>query len=67
MASMDWPAGSHDAAKYIAMFYSFVATCKNHDINPQQWLTYAIKNINKTDPSEFKSLLPQFVDRKLLA
>jgi transposase len=60
-------AGSHDAAKYIAMFYSFVATCKNHDINPQKWLTYVIKNINKTDPSEFKSLLPQFVDRKLLA
>jgi transposase len=60
-------AGSHDAAKNIAMFYSFVATCKNHDINPQQWLTYAIKNINKTDPSEFKNLLPQFIDGNLLA
>lgn len=60
-------AGSHDAAKNIGMFYSFFETCKKHDIDPQQWLSFVIKNINKTDPSNFKNLLPQFMDRNLLA
>lgn len=60
-------AGSHDAAKNIAMLYSFFATCKNHDINPQQWLSYVIKNINETKASQVKNLLPQFIDKNLLS
>jgi transposase len=28
-------AGSHDAAQNIAMFYSFLGTCKKLDIDPQ--------------------------------
>ncbi|TVQ20497.1 MAG: IS66 family transposase [Bacteroidetes bacterium] len=60
-------AGSHDAAKNIGMFYSFFATCKKHDIEPQAWLIYVIKNINNTKSSEIKNLLPQFIDKKLLA
>ena len=60
-------AGSHDAAKNIGMFYSFFATCKNHDIDPQAWLTYVINNINNTKTSQVKSLLPQFFDKSLLA
>ena len=59
-------AGSHEAAKNIAMFYSFFATCKKYDINPQTWLTYVIKNINNTKSSEVKNLLPQFIDKNLL-
>jgi hypothetical protein len=58
--------GSHEATKDIAMFYSFFATCKKNDIDPQLWLTYVIKNINKTKESEYKNLLPQFFDKKLL-
>jgi len=27
--------GSHDAAKDIAMYYSFMVTCKKNNINPQ--------------------------------
>ena len=48
------------------MYYSFFATCKNYDIDPQKWLTYVIKNINDTKNSEVKYLLPQFIDKNLL-
>ena len=60
-------AGSHDAAKDIAMFYSFFATCTKNDIDPQKWLTYVIQNINDTETTELKNLLPQFIDKSLLA
>jgi len=59
-------AGSHDAAKDIAMFYSFFATCTKNGINTQKWLTYVINNINNTKTSEHKYLLPQFIDKKLM-
>ena len=59
-------AGSHDAAKDIAMFYSFFATCTKNDIDPQKWLTYVIKNINDAKTSQLKDLLPQFIDKNLL-
>jgi transposase len=59
-------AGSHDAAGNIAMFYSFFVTCKNHNIDPQKWLTFVIKNINNTKNSQVKYLLPQFMDKNLL-
>ena len=59
-------AGSHDAAKDIAMFYSFFATCIKNDIDPQKWLTYAIQNISETKNSQVKYLLPQFIDKNLL-
>ncbi len=59
-------AGSHDAAKDIAMFYSFFATCTKNNIDPQKWLTYVIKNINDAKTSKLKNLLPQFIDKNLL-
>jgi transposase len=59
-------AGSHDAAKDIAMFYSFFATCTKNNIDPQKWLTYVMKNINDTKSSNLKYLLPQFIDKNLL-
>jgi transposase len=58
--------GSHEATKDIAMFYSFFATCKKNEIDPQQWLRYVINNINDTNTSELKNLLPQFFDNNLL-
>jgi transposase len=60
-------AGSHEAAKDIAMFYSFFTTCKKNDIDPQKWITYVIENINDTKTSELKNLLPQYIDKNLLA
>lgn len=59
-------AGSHDAAKDIAMFYSFFATCAKNDIDPQKWLTLVIQNINNTKTSQLKNLLPQFIDKNLI-
>jgi transposase len=59
-------AGSHEAAKDIAMFYSFFVTCTKNDIDPQKWLTYVIQNINDTKNSQLKNLLPQFIDKNLL-
>jgi hypothetical protein len=60
-------AGNHEAAESIAMFYSFFGTCKKNDIDPQKWLTYVINNINDTKASQLKGLLPQFIDKNLLA
>ena len=59
-------AGSHDAAKNIAMFYSFFGTCKKLDIDPQKWLKYVMENIHITPAENFKELLPQFIDKSLL-
>ena len=52
-------AGSHDAAGRIAMMYSMFATCSLHDVNPRDWLTYVIENIQDTKMSELDKLLPQ--------
>jgi len=59
-------AGSHDAAENIAMYYSFFATCKKHEINPEKWFAFIIRNINDTKTSELKNLLPQFIDKSQL-
>jgi len=60
-------AGNHDAAENIAMFYSFFGTCKKNVIDPQKWITYVINNINDTKATQLKELLPQFIDKNLLA
>lgn len=52
-------AGSHKGAQRSAMFYSFFAACKNHNIEPQAWLTHVLENINEYKISELNQLLPQ--------
>lgn len=59
-------AGSHDAAENIAMYYSFFATCKKHDVNPEKWFAYVIRNISHTRTADLKNLLPQFIDTSLI-
>lgn len=59
-------AGSHDTAKNIAMYYSFFGTCRKHNINPQKWLVYVLKNINNTKNIDLHKLLPHLIDRYLL-
>lgn len=59
-------AGSHDAAKNIAMFYSFFATCKKNEINPLKWLCYVLKNINETKITALHNLLPQYINPDVL-
>lgn len=59
-------AGSHEAAKNIAMFYSFFASCKKNEINPQKWIYYVMKNINDTKINELHNLLPQYINPDVL-
>ena len=52
-------AGSHQAAQNYAMFYSFFATCKTHNINPFEWLNDVIRRIPEHKVNKLQELLPQ--------
>ena len=52
-------AGNHEAARRSAMLYSLFATCKLHNVNPIQWLTYVFENINDHKINAIEQLLPQ--------
>jgi transposase len=52
-------AGNHEAAQRSAMLYSLFATCKLHNVNPIEWLTYVFENINDHKINAIQQLLPQ--------
>lgn len=52
-------SGSHDAAQRAAVIYTFFANCKKHEVNPHDWLTYALENIMDTPIKELHKLYPQ--------
>jgi len=52
-------AGNHEAAQRSAMLYSLFATCKLHNVNPIEWLTYVFENINDHKINAVHELLPQ--------
>lgn len=52
-------AGSHDAAQRAGMIYSFFAMCKKHEVNPFQWLKYALENIMIINHKNIRDLYPQ--------
>ncbi|MDH5382366.1 MAG: IS66 family transposase [Cyclobacteriaceae bacterium] len=51
-------AGSHEAARWAAIMYSFFATCKLKEVEPRQWLTDVLTKIQDTKLSELETLLP---------
>jgi len=51
-------AGSHESAQNIAMFYTFFATCKVHNINPHTWLCDVINRIPEHKAYKLQELLP---------
>jgi hypothetical protein len=51
-------AGSHDAAKNIAMMYSFFASCKAYNINPHSWLENVLSRIQEHKVNKLSELLP---------
>ena len=59
-------AGSHDAAVNIAMYRSFFATCRLHDVDAARWLLYVLTHIRSTPAEQYHTLLPQNIDRQLL-
>jgi transposase len=50
--------GSHESAKYAAMMYSFMATCKLNNVEPQAWLTYVFDVISDYKANKLEELLP---------
>ena len=52
-------AGSHAAAQRGAQFYSLFATCKNHNINPYNWLHDVLSRIASHPINRIYELLPQ--------
>jgi transposase len=52
-------AGSHDAAQRAAIIYTFLGICKQHEVNPFEWLKYTLTNLNSTSIQELEKLLPQ--------
>lgn len=53
-------AGSHEAARRIAMMYTFLGTCAANDVNPFEWLKTTLEKIPTTKLSELHSLVPGY-------
>jgi transposase len=52
-------AGSHAAAQRSAIFYSLLATCRNYDVHPTQWLEDVLTRIAGYPINKIQELLPQ--------
>ena len=52
-------AGSHNGAKRAALFYTFTANCKKHQVNPQEWFKYVMENILDHPVAQLHQLYPQ--------
>lgn len=52
-------AGSHAAAGRSAIFYSLLATCKNYEVNPVDWLEDILIRIASYPINKIQELLPQ--------
>jgi transposase len=51
-------AGSHEAAQRTALFYTFFAACKHHNINPYEWLDDVLGRIHLHHINKIDELLP---------
>lgn len=52
-------AGSHAAAQRSAIFYSLLATCKNYQVNPTDWMQDVLTRIAGYPINKIQELLPQ--------
>jgi len=46
-------------AQRAAMVYTFLAICKNHKVNPADWLLHVLTKIDDTSIQQLHTLLPQ--------
>lgn len=51
-------SGSHEAAQRAAMLYSLLATCKQHQVNPETWLGDVLGRIASHPMKRVHELLP---------
>ena len=51
-------AGSHDAARRSAVFYSLFGSCKINNINPYEWLSDVLERIDDHPINRLEELLP---------
>ncbi len=51
-------AGSHNAARHAAVFYSLLVTCKMRNVEPSAWLEYVFNNISTWPEDKLNELLP---------
>ena len=51
-------AGSHDAADMTAAMYSFMATCKKHGVNEQEWIADVLNRTQSIQHKDLYQLLP---------
>jgi len=51
-------AGSHQGAQWAAMFYSFFACCKIHQVDPMQWLEDIMRRLPEHPVNQIEQLLP---------
>lgn len=51
-------AGSNKGAERTAMMYSFFATCKEHEVNPREWLRDVLIRIGNHPVNRVAELLP---------
>ncbi|RWZ88340.1 MAG: transposase [Hydrotalea sp. AMD] len=52
-------AGSHAAAQRSVIFYSLLATCKNYQVNPVEWMQDTLTRIAGYPINKIQELLPQ--------
>jgi transposase len=50
--------GDEQSGKNLAVLLTVIATCKAHDINPEQYIADVLMRLGKTRSSEIDSLLP---------
>ena len=51
-------AGSHEAAQRGAMFYSFFACCRMHEVDPLEWLIDVMQRLPDHPINRIEELLP---------
>jgi transposase len=53
-------SGSHEAARYAAMMYSFLGTCKINNVEPFSWLRDVLTRIPDHSIHKLEELLPAY-------
>jgi len=51
-------AGSHQGAQWAAIFYSFFACCRLHEVDPMEWLEDIMRRLPEHPVNQIEQLLP---------